>query len=638
MGIRIRPASALTVVLVVAFALQLIAVLSAPVTRAISLSSFKNIQYGVLGYCNTKTGSCSSPGIGYNHALIDEATDDFQFSGTLRYTLAKILIAHIVAAGFTLILMIFTVFAHFHAMANSSRYLLVLIILTIPTFLVSLLAFIVDILLFLPHLNWGSWIVLGATVLILFYLVLLLIMKRTLSNKKARKQASKDNSELQNLNENNFFGSGTVYGGENNSSYNSVIHDIGKYEPVVVTKSIGTNENISTTSVNEKQDNTFSAGHYDAASVPLTYNRYLQTPSPSNQFRNLNPMNRANTASPYKHVDLHTSVPNPSYQNQNQQLLEKPSTKDSIAGNNHNNNKFSNTSPVVAGTYEDAENASILQGDSYSEFGVQVVPLPKIQNPEAMRTITESPSKQYDNNDEDLTQNQQAGGYGYLPNNKNDRRNVLSDSGPNNNNSSSNVGGFVGTEMNQPSVDQTYYSSSTNSPNRNNYNRLKQVPAAESQPHPYSSYLSVNDEYQPPAPKWRQQQQNVESTNGPAQVYPPTTIFPRQHQSLRKDYQNNEDSITSNTRSISPPLSQQEQQNFYQPRRQQSPQQLGVENPSYQSRRQTPQATDIMLNNNPDFELPNGKKQTANKRRQAPSSLRPGFSNLDGPYGFSRGI
>ena len=66
----------------------------------------------------------------------------------------------------------------------------------LPTLLVSLLAFLVDILLFVPHLGWGGWIVLASTILIVLSGVLTCAMRRTIVSRKARKKRIAENAEM----------------------------------------------------------------------------------------------------------------------------------------------------------------------------------------------------------------------------------------------------------------------------------------------------------------------------------------------------------------------------------------------------------------------------------------------------------
>ena len=96
---------------------------------------------------------------------ISNTGDDFNLPAGPRKSLSSILIVHPVAALLTLICLCLAIAAHFHAPSHSPRFLLTLLILLLPTLLVTLLAFLVDILLFVPHLGWGGWIVLVATII-----------------------------------------------------------------------------------------------------------------------------------------------------------------------------------------------------------------------------------------------------------------------------------------------------------------------------------------------------------------------------------------------------------------------------------------------------------------------------------------
>ncbi|KAA8909135.1 hypothetical protein TRICI_004612 [Trichomonascus ciferrii] len=206
MAMRIRVASTLSVLVLIAFALELIAVLSVPVTQTITLCEYGDYKFGVFGYCNTKTGHCSDVGVGYDVSNID---NKFSLPSNARNSLANLLIVHVVAAGLTLILLIFSLLAHVHGPANSSRFILFVLVFSIPSFLLTLLAFLVDILLFVSHLSWGGWIMLAATVLLLAALIVLCIMRRTLSSQKAMRKRLNVTSELHDMND---FGSQQPHG------------------------------------------------------------------------------------------------------------------------------------------------------------------------------------------------------------------------------------------------------------------------------------------------------------------------------------------------------------------------------------------------------------------------------------------
>ncbi|KAJ0424243.1 SUR7/PalI family-domain-containing protein [Aspergillus carlsbadensis] len=193
----LKPATPLTVLLLVAFVLLLLSVLSTPIVKNIPLATFDNVEYGVFGYC--KAGKCTAIHVGYTTEDIrntGSSDSDFNLPSDARKSLSSILIVHPIAAFLTLICLCLAAAAHFHAPSHSPRYLLALLILLLPTLLVSLLAFLVDILLFVPHLSWGGWIVLAATIILVTCGVVTCAMRRTLVSRKARKRRIAENAEM----------------------------------------------------------------------------------------------------------------------------------------------------------------------------------------------------------------------------------------------------------------------------------------------------------------------------------------------------------------------------------------------------------------------------------------------------------
>lgn len=240
----LRPATPLTILFFVAFVLLLISTISTPIVEGIPLAKFNGVSFGVFGYCRP-TG-CSSIQIGYpvgkwllkkdrvypgapwaiecltateiqistlsihvqfiadhNSAdanslfgNADNDNSDFSLPTGARSDLSSILIVHPIAALLNLICFILAATSHVRSPSHSPRYLLALIIMSIPTLLVTLLAFLVDILLFVPHLAWGGWIVLAATILILASGIITCAMRRTLVSRKARKKRIAENAEM----------------------------------------------------------------------------------------------------------------------------------------------------------------------------------------------------------------------------------------------------------------------------------------------------------------------------------------------------------------------------------------------------------------------------------------------------------
>jgi protein tyrosine phosphatase (PTP) superfamily phosphohydrolase (DUF442 family) len=59
----LKPATPLTILLLIAFVLLLLSVISTPIVKSIPLATFDNVEYGVFGYC--KAGTCTAIHIGY---------------------------------------------------------------------------------------------------------------------------------------------------------------------------------------------------------------------------------------------------------------------------------------------------------------------------------------------------------------------------------------------------------------------------------------------------------------------------------------------------------------------------------------------------------------------------------------------
>lgn len=356
MGLRLRPMTALSVILAIAFALQLVAVLSVPVTRSITLCTYGDIQFGVFGYCDTKTNICSDVRIGYGDVT---SIDGFSLPSNARHTLASLLIVHVVAAGLTLILLLLTLIAHFPGAATSSKLLLIILIFSLPCFLLSLLAFLVDILLFVPHLDWGGWIVLASTVLIAIFGVFLCVLRRTTSSRKAMERRIHENSELQSLGPqyNSAFSGGVSYKPTTSSGDLIFSNSTDGYKPL--------NPPLPTFNEVKYETNisSYSAGTEDDA--PLTSN--IPNPNPEISFNS----------------EVNQYDPNDSYDNNYTQRTPSPSQEYQSARYNvpteqdQPNTKISksNYRPVAPSDYSQSEYSSYTDYPT-NQATTQIQPYP----------------------------------------------------------------------------------------------------------------------------------------------------------------------------------------------------------------------------------------------------------------------
>jgi hypothetical protein len=147
----------------------------------------------------------------FSASLYNNAQDaTFDLPSTTRKTLSAILVIHPIAALFTLVMLILAASAHLHSPSHSPRYLLGIFILSILTLILALLSFLIDVLLFVPHMAWGSYVVLAATILIAASGIVSCAMRRTLVSRKARKRRIAENAEMNGENFYNRQGGGPV--------------------------------------------------------------------------------------------------------------------------------------------------------------------------------------------------------------------------------------------------------------------------------------------------------------------------------------------------------------------------------------------------------------------------------------------
>jgi SUR7/PalI family len=190
----LKPATPLSLVFLVAFVLLLLASLSTPVVKGIPLGQDDDTTFGVWGFC--QGDNCSPIQIGYAVPDLTTTAGAFNLKPESRHTISFLLIVHPIAAFFALICFILSAASHFRSGAHSTRYLFCLFFMTIPTLLFSTLAFLVDVLLFIPHIKWGGWIVLGGTILLFIGSIVSCGMRRTLVARKKQRQRIAENAEM----------------------------------------------------------------------------------------------------------------------------------------------------------------------------------------------------------------------------------------------------------------------------------------------------------------------------------------------------------------------------------------------------------------------------------------------------------
>ncbi|KAK6464579.1 pH-response regulator protein palI/RIM9 [Scheffersomyces coipomensis] len=228
--------SALTFCIVICVVVQLLPVISVPLTSPASnlyFSNFRNYTFGVLGICDLNSGICSSPRIGYPsvnstfYMLADDS--DFELGGvelpsSATYTISKLLIMHVVAFCLTCLLLLVVIGltilqciddtvpfkdrVEFYVkqkgkgrpiikgsennedpvrkkpLRDITPYLNVMLTIAIMSFLCNLLGFLADILLFIPNLTYLGWLQLLPIICLALIITLSCFIKRAISSRK----------------------------------------------------------------------------------------------------------------------------------------------------------------------------------------------------------------------------------------------------------------------------------------------------------------------------------------------------------------------------------------------------------------------------------------------------------------------
>lgn len=120
----------------------------------------------------------------------------FNLPVSVRDSVSVVLVVHPVAAFLALAMFIMAAASHLYGPAHSPRYLLLLFLFILITFVACLLAFLVDVLLFIPHLAWGSYMVLAATIILGLSGIGSCAMRRAVVSRIAHRRRIEENAEM----------------------------------------------------------------------------------------------------------------------------------------------------------------------------------------------------------------------------------------------------------------------------------------------------------------------------------------------------------------------------------------------------------------------------------------------------------
>ncbi|EEQ40525.1 SUR7/PalI family protein [Clavispora lusitaniae] len=223
----------------ISWLIQLLPVISVPITGKsinydLHLCSYNNITFGIFGVCDISTGACSDPKIGYpiedfvtdTESYEDGVTDGLsgiELPSNATYYISKLLVVHVLAFFFTSLLLLETCLILFVSFLDDLRnrsshhtrwvrqkktstdtetsdsfsidklkpikrdttpYYNWMVLFALLSFLSTLLAFLADVLLFVPELSYLGWIQLLPISLMALIASLVCFFKRSVSSRK----------------------------------------------------------------------------------------------------------------------------------------------------------------------------------------------------------------------------------------------------------------------------------------------------------------------------------------------------------------------------------------------------------------------------------------------------------------------
>lgn len=226
----------------ISWAIQFLPLISVPITGALinyglNFSHYNNYTFGVFGVCDVARNTCSDAAIGYPNTdlfyyvisgdtVSNDGFADIELPSDATHSISKLLVVHIVAFCFTsalmlesvlLLLVLFLHEKHPDSLLlkflkkrrpvdaetkarprrkDITRYLEWMLVFSLFSFLLTLLAFLADILLFIPRLSFMGWIQLLPILLMALIASLACIMKRSISSRRHLEEESYPADEM----------------------------------------------------------------------------------------------------------------------------------------------------------------------------------------------------------------------------------------------------------------------------------------------------------------------------------------------------------------------------------------------------------------------------------------------------------
>lgn len=193
---------------------QVFPIISAPITTSIKLATYHGFSYGVFGWCHKSTRLvdrppsgwhanaisngvffCTIPKIGYESQDAHLLKTYFVLPSYANFKISSLLVFHVISYALSTILFICS-FALLTRLRSKSAFVLILALASILAYLVSLLSFLLDLVLFTSAILWPSWLVSAAALFLAVTTYLLWHMRRIVSMKTYERLHKQESQQI----------------------------------------------------------------------------------------------------------------------------------------------------------------------------------------------------------------------------------------------------------------------------------------------------------------------------------------------------------------------------------------------------------------------------------------------------------
>lgn len=172
----------LLTLLSLALVFECFSTISVPITSRFYISEYNGYRFGVFGWCAVNGNVCSPIKIGYskNDILFFNDQEYLHLPNNAKYALSNLLLVHVLAFVCVSLLWIFGVLTCFRCIRISRGTMTVAVVWSMLSFMMVLLGFLIDILIFSSHVTWCSWLTLVGAFFTALSGTMLCLMRRDL--------------------------------------------------------------------------------------------------------------------------------------------------------------------------------------------------------------------------------------------------------------------------------------------------------------------------------------------------------------------------------------------------------------------------------------------------------------------------